>query len=97
MACQAEARQSEGWSQTRVLPSAELAYKTGLSAGSIAMLAHEHPGTRPQKWSPHPESRPPTLRATAGQAELARLPSESITGNALGAGGNGLMDNWIDG
>ena len=33
----------EGWSQSRVLPSAELAYETGLSAGSIA------------KWIPHPE------------------------------------------
>ena len=31
------------WSQSRVLPSAELAYETGLSADSIA------------KWSPHPE------------------------------------------
>ena len=28
------------WSQSRVLPSAELAYETGLSAGSIAVLAH---------------------------------------------------------
>ena len=31
------------WSQSRVLPSAKLAYETGLSAGSIA------------KWIPHPE------------------------------------------
>ncbi len=31
------------WSQSRVLPSAELAYDACLSAGSIA------------KWSPHPE------------------------------------------
>src|SRR6476660_5734565 len=31
------------WSQSRVLPSAQLAYETGLSAGSIA------------NWSPHPE------------------------------------------
>ena len=30
------------WSQSRVLPSAELAYETGLSAGSIAVLAHGH-------------------------------------------------------
>jgi len=29
-------------SQSRVLPSAKLAYETGLSAGSIAMLAHGH-------------------------------------------------------
>jgi len=50
MACRAEARQGEGWSQSRVLPSAELAYETGLSAGSIAVLAHGH-----QNWSPHPE------------------------------------------
>ena len=42
-------KQSEGWSQSRVLPSAELAYETGLSAGSIAVWAHG------QKWSPHPE------------------------------------------
>ena len=42
------------WSQSRVLPSAELAYETGLSAGSIA------------KWSPHPELHrvgSPTKRA----------------------------------
>jgi len=31
------------WSQSRVLPSAELAYDACLNAGSIA------------KWSPHPE------------------------------------------
>ena len=37
MACRAEARQGEGWSQSRVLPSAELAYETGLSTGSIAV------------------------------------------------------------
>ena len=43
MACRAVARQSEGWSQSRVLPSAELACETPLSAGPIA------------KWSPHPE------------------------------------------
>jgi hypothetical protein len=44
--CRKEAK----WSQSRVLPSAKLAYEAGLSAGSIAMLAHGH-----QKWSPHPE------------------------------------------
>ena len=37
------------WSQSRVLPSAELAYETGLSAGSIAVLADGHLGTRPPK------------------------------------------------
>src|SRR5215472_6590183 len=35
-------------SQSRVLPSAELAYETGLSAGSIAVLAHGH-----QRMDPH--------------------------------------------
>ena len=43
--CRKEAK----WSQSRVLPSAQLAYETGLSAGSIAVLAHG------QKWIPHPE------------------------------------------
>ena len=57
------------WSQSRVLPSAELAYETGLSAGSIAMLAHG------QKWSPHPELH----RAKT------RVPGECIADNALGA------------
>jgi hypothetical protein len=49
------------WSQSRVLPSAELAYETGLSAGSIAVLAHGH-----HKWIPHPELHrvgSPTKRA----------------------------------
>jgi hypothetical protein len=56
------------WSQSRVLPSARLAYETGLSAGSIA------------KWIPHPELHPPTLRATGGQAELvAYQASASVT------------------
>ena len=50
------------WSQSRVLPSAQLAYETGLSAGSIA---HGSP--------------------TRSCNELARLPSERITDNALGA------------
>ena len=68
------------WSQSRVLPSAKLAYETGLSAGSIA------------KWIPHPELHPPSLGATAGQAELARLPSERITENALGAHENGRRE-----
>ena len=48
------------WSQSRVLPSAELAYETGLSAGSIAVLAHG------QKWISHPELHrvgSPTKRA----------------------------------
>jgi hypothetical protein len=31
------------WSQSRVLPSAELAYETCLSAGSIAMMHVTHP------------------------------------------------------
>jgi hypothetical protein len=37
-------------SQSRVLPSAKLAYETYLSAGSIAVLADGH-----HTWSPHPE------------------------------------------
>lgn len=37
------------WSQSRVLPSAELAYETGLSAGSIAVHADG------EIWSPHSE------------------------------------------
>ena len=52
-----------------MLPSAELAYETGLSAGSIAMLAHG------QKWIPHPELH----RAKT------RVPGECIADNALGA------------
>jgi hypothetical protein len=63
------------WSQSRVLPSAELAYETGLSAGPIAMLAHGHLGTPPTKWSPHPELH----RAKT------RVPGECIADNALGA------------
>jgi hypothetical protein len=63
------------WSQSRVLPSAELAYETCLSAGSTAMLAHGHLGTRPTKWSPHPELH----RAKT------RVPGECIADNALGA------------
>jgi hypothetical protein len=55
------------WSQSRVLPSAQLAYETGLSAGSIAMLPHGHPGTRPRKWSPHPELHPPSLGCYGGR------------------------------
>ena len=58
MACRAEARQSEGWSQSRVLPSAGLAYETGLSAGSIAALACGHLGTRPPKVDPPPGVAP---------------------------------------
>jgi len=53
------------WSQSRVLPSAELAYETGLSAGSIALLALGH-----QKWIPHPELH---------QAKLAYRVSASLT------------------
>ena len=43
------------WSQSRVLPSTELAYETGLSAGPIAVLADGHDGTLPSNWIPHPE------------------------------------------
>jgi hypothetical protein len=51
---------AQKWSQSRVLPSAGLAYETGLSAGSIAVLAHG------RKWIPHPELHrvgSPTTRA----------------------------------
>jgi hypothetical protein len=63
------------WSQSRVLPSAELAYETGLSAGSIAVLADgDHC------------ARPPKLGAlTRSCTELIRLPSECIAENALRA------------
>jgi hypothetical protein len=65
-----------------VLPSAELAYETGLSAGSIAAwrtaaLAHGH-----QNWSPHPELH---------QAKT-RVPGECIADNALGALENGRRE-----
>ena len=56
-------------SQSRVLPSAELAYETGLSAGSIAVLADGHQ----------------IGALTRNCTELTRLPSECITGNALRA------------
>ena len=57
------------WSQSRVLPSAELAYETGLSAGSIAVLADGHQ----------------TGDLTRSCTGLDRLPSERIADNALRA------------
>ena len=58
------------WSQSRVLPSAELAYETCLSAGSTAVLAYgQH------------QNGAPTRNCTW----LACLPSRRIAGNALGA------------
>jgi len=59
----------ENWSQSRVLPSAELTYETGLSAGSIAVLAHGHQNGA----------------LTRSCTELIRLPSECIANNALRA------------
>ena len=53
------------WSQSRVLPSAKLAYETGLSAGSIAVLAHGH-----QKWIPHPELHPPPPGSYGGAGRV---------------------------
>ena len=50
----------EEWSQSRVLPSAELAYETGLSAGSIA------------NWSPHLELHRAEL-ANRASASLTML------------------------
>ena len=59
-----------------MLPSAQLAYETGLSAGSIAVLADGHLGACPPwKWIPHPELH----RAKT------RVPGERIADNALGA------------
>jgi hypothetical protein len=72
MACRAVARQSEGWSQSRVLPSAELVYETGLSAGSIAVLADGHLGTRPPKLDPPPGVAPSWL-AYRASASLTML------------------------
>ena len=46
--------ESEGWSQSPVLPWAQRAYETCLSAGSTAVLADGY-FLRPQNWSPHPE------------------------------------------
>ena len=43
--------ESVGWSQSPVLPWAQRAYETCLSAGSTAVVV----GARPQNWSPHPE------------------------------------------
>src|SRR5215475_9922467 len=48
------------WSQSRVLPSAELAYETGLSAGSIALVVFSHSALcifhSSLKWCPQPDS-----------------------------------------
>jgi hypothetical protein len=81
MACRAEARQGEGWSQSRVPPSAQLAYETGLSAGSIAMLAHRHLGTQPQNGA--------LTRSCTG---LTRVPGERIADYALRALRNGRRE-----
>ena len=70
------------WSQSRVLPSAELAYEIGLSAGSTAVPADGHLAKDGK------QNGAPT-RSCAG---LARLPSESITHNALGALKNGRRE-----
>ena len=37
-----QSSESEGWSQSPVLPWAQRAYETCLSAGSTAVLAHGH-------------------------------------------------------
>lgn len=66
-------------SQSRVLPSAQLAYETGLSAGSIAVLADGENCARP----------PETGALTRSCTELDRLPSERITDNALRA-----IEDW---
>jgi hypothetical protein len=77
---------SEGWSQSRVLPSAGLAHETCLSAGSIAVLADGHQNLEP----------------SLGIApSLIRLPSEGIADNALRAtedsieANEGSGDGWV--
>src|SRR5882672_10908256 len=61
---------SEGWSQSPVLPWAQRAYETCLSAGSTAVvLAHCH------------QNGAPTRSCT----ELASIPKKCIAQNALGA------------
>jgi len=57
------------WSQSRVLPSAGLAYETGLSAGSIAVLADGHLGTRP-KVEPPPGIAPAFARSYGGAGRV---------------------------
>ena len=60
---------SEGWSQSPVLPWAQRAYETCLSAGSTAVLAHGG------------KTGAPTRSCT----ELASIPKKCIAQNALGA------------
>ena len=60
---------SEGWSQSPVLPWAQRAYETCLSAGSTAVLAHGR------------KTGAPTRSCT----ELASIPKKCIAQNALGA------------
>ena len=67
---------SEGWSQSPVLPRTMRAYETHLSAGSTAVLSKSR--------------RNGAL--TRSCTELARLPSESITENALRALENGRRE-----
>ena len=67
----AVARRSEGWSQSPVLPWAQRAYETCLSAGSTAVLAYGHGH----------EIGAPTRSCT----ELASIPKKCIAQNALGA------------
>jgi hypothetical protein len=61
--------QEAKWSQSPVLPRTRRAYETHLSAGSTAVLTHGH------------QIGAPTRSCTG----LARLPSERIADNALGA------------
>jgi hypothetical protein len=70
------------WSQSRVLPSAKLAYETDLSTGSIAVLAHGHRKTG---------------ALTRSCTELIRLPSECIADNALRAIEIGVPDRLRSG
>ena len=49
-----QSSESEGWSQSPVLPWAQRAYDARLRAGSTAALVYGH-FLRPRNWSPHPE------------------------------------------
>src|SRR6266478_2436924 len=72
----------QNWSQSPVLPWTELAYETCLSAGSTAVLADGH-------LAEDGEQNGSLTRSCIG---LARLPSESITENALRAVENGRRE-----
>jgi hypothetical protein len=66
---------SEGWSQSPVLPWAQRAYETCLSAGSTAVIQIvNRKSPIANEWSP-----------TRSCTELASIPKKCIAQNALGA------------